>query len=176
MKIKTIVLLVLTVSTLSFAQESKNTIDPACKKIVELQKTLKSSSEPDKVLFRMGKIANEVQDVSPDQFRKNSDYKNICHLKIIKSANFGDFTSYDGYHFKKILEKYPRSKLADDAAYELIYVINDDVYNYSDTRIERKKLLQFVKKYPNSNLAKTAEKRIKAIDYDIEHGVPTIMD
>ena len=176
MKIKIIVLLVLTVSVFGFAQESKSTIDPACKKIAELQKTLKSSSEPDKVLLRMGKIANEVQDVSLDQFRKNSDYKNICHLKIVKSANFGDFTSYDGYHFNKILEKYPRSKLADDAAYELIYVINDDVYNYSDAKTERKKLLQFVKKYPHSNLAKTAKKRIKAIDYDIKHGVQTIID
>ncbi len=97
-------------------------------------------------------------------------------LKIVKSENFGDFTSYSGYHFQTIIDKYPQSNLADDAAYALIYIITDDVYNFDDAKIERKKLLQFMKTYPKSNLINTATNRVKAIDYDIKHGVSTIMD
>jgi len=170
--------LLLTLS-FAFAEGSVDKIGSkgsVCKEITQLQKTLQNSSEPDKVLFEMGKLSNEKREISLEQYKGNSDYKKICHLKSVKSANFGDFVSYDGYHFQKIIEKYPQSNLADDAAYALIYVITDDVYNYDDAKAERKKLLQFIKKYPKSNLADIAKKRVKSIDEDIKNGVPTIMD
>jgi len=179
MKIKINIVPLFLICILGFAEgnEGENGINSSvCREITALESKLHSSSKQDKVLFELGKISSKIPEVSIEQYKKNKDYKTICHLKIVKSENFGDFTSYNGYHFQTIIDKYPQSNFADDAAYALIYIITDDVYNFDDAKVEREKLLQFIKTYPKSNLINTATKRVKAIDYDIKHGVPTIMD
>jgi tetratricopeptide (TPR) repeat protein len=71
--------------------------------------------------------ANEdVSDISPTQnieeanilFQDGKNYKNILNLASRKSK-----LSYASARFKKILDEYPESDLADDAAYELADVL-----------------------------------------------------
>ena len=147
----------------------------SCADIATLEKRLTQSEKPEKLLLQMGAAA-EKMDVEMKVYRQNPDYKNICHLKIVKSENFGNFPSYSGYHYYQILEKYPKSDLADDAAFALIYVITEDTYNFSDTCIEKKKLETFLKQYPDSNKAEEAKARIEEIDVQLKNGEPPILD
>ena len=39
------------------------------------------------------------QDTAVNEYNKSSNSKNICHMKIIKSENFGDFIGSDRYHY-----------------------------------------------------------------------------
>jgi len=137
-----------------------------CAPISQLESKLSSSKNPAKLLLRMGKLAETIEKKTPlelDDYQKNPDYKNICHYKIVRSENFGDFPSYSGYHYFQILKQYPDSDLVDDAAFALIYVITEEAYNYSSTCIEEEKLKAFLKQYPKSNKAKEAKERIREI-------------
>jgi hypothetical protein len=169
MKEQLIIALVLTVTSIY----AKTNIP--CTNIATLEKTLKQSKNPGKILLQMGALAEKME-VEPETYHKNPDYRNICHLKIVKSENFGDFPSYSGYHYYQILKKYPKSKIADDAAFALIYVITEDTYNFSDTRIEKKKLETFLQQYPTSNKAKEAKARIKEIEDALKNGQSPILD
>ena len=113
--------------------------------------------------------------VSIDEFKENSNYENICHLKIIKSANFGDFIGYGGYHFKKILDEYKNSKYVDDADFELIYSYKDE-YNYSDVEETKRNLELFMNKYPYSNMLPEVKKRLKSISDYLKEGGQSIID
>jgi hypothetical protein len=145
-----------------------------CNSISVLQKDVSRTESPQS-LMEMGNLASQIE-IEPEIFRKDQKYKTLCHLKIVKSDNFGDFISYDGYHYQKILTDYPHSQLADDAAFALIYVITEDVYNFSDTRREKAKLLAFIKRYPKSNKLKEAKARIKEIDTALKNGDSPILD
>ena len=150
-----------------------------CAKLALYEKTHEQSKEPAKVLFQLGKLAETIENEAPvemEDYQKDPSYKNICHYKIVRSENFGDFPSYSGYHYLQILKQYPNSDLADDAAFALIYVITEDTYNFSDTRIEKRKLARFLKHYPKSNKAKEAKARIKEIEAQLKRGESPILD
>jgi len=146
-----------------------------CIEIKRLESTLDNSKKPDEILLRMGDIAKDI-DIEIDTYRANPDYKNICHLKIVKSDNYGDFPTYSGYHYSQILKKYPKSNLIDDASYRLIYIITEDIYNFDDMNVEKNKLKRFIAKYPKSNKKQEAKARIKEIDRELKSGVPPILD
>ena len=95
---------------------------------------------------------------------------------MIKSENFGDFVSYDGYHYQQLINKYPNSPLVDDAAYKLISVIDTESYNYEDIEEQKDKLEAFTKKYPKSNLYKEAKEKINSIEKILKSGGPAIYD
>jgi hypothetical protein len=143
------------------------------KNIIDLNNQYTNNKNPE-TLLSIGKLALKMK-ISIDDFNKNNDYKNICHLRIVKSANYGDFVSYDGYHFNKIINDYRESDLVDDAEYYLIYIIPDE-YNYEDLSEEKDKLKSFIKKYPNSNLKDTATKRYKLINEYLKKGNQPIID
>jgi TolA-binding protein len=128
----------------------------------------------DQILLKMGQIALDMEP-SLEAFNQKREYRNICHLRIVKSANYGDFAAYDGYHFKKIIQNYPKSKLVDDAFYHLIYV-SEDVNNYTDLKKEQQKLEDFIKKYPKSNLLERAKNRIEFIKNHLKNGGIRIID
>jgi hypothetical protein len=128
----------------------------------------------DKLLLSMGQIAMKMK-ISIEEFNKKKDYKNICHLRIVRSANFGYFVSYDGYHFEKILNDYPNSEFAADAEYSLIYIVPDE-YNYKNLDDEKNKLELFLKKYPESNLKNNAKKRYDWIVDYLKNGGQSIVD
>ena len=174
MKTNIIVVLLFCLSTFGLSQESlgENTL---CKKVTLLSTKIKNSSSPDKVLYEIGKLAQKLEP-TVEEYKKNSDLKDICHLKVVKSENFGDFVSYDGYHYQQLILNHPQSNLADDASYQLIYVISEDVYNFADMKVEKERLEAFVKKYPKSNLHKEAKERIKSIERDLKSGISAIMD
>lgn len=135
---------------------------------------LSASSKKDSILLSIGLSAMELK-ASLSEYRSDERFKNICHMKIVKSENFGDFISYDGFHFKKILKDYPKSNFVDDAEYYLIYIVPDE-FNYDDLQLEKEKLDLFIKKYPKSNLYEKANKRLMwLIDY-IKSGKQTIID
>jgi hypothetical protein len=170
--------LLLTAGTI-FAQSNPPSPDTPCANIARLGAKLSQSKHPANILLHMGKLSEKISDETPPElsaFQTNPDYKNICHYKIIHSENFGDFPSYDGWHYQQILKKYPHSELADDAAYALVYIIMEDTYNFSDVRIEKKKLNAFLRQYPLSNKAKEAKTRIRAIDKALASGEPPILD
>jgi len=173
------VTLILLTTTLYAKKPMPNTLSSPCTNIATLEKELKQSKTPEKILLQMGKLAEKMSNETPlelEAYQKNTDYKNICHYKVVRSENFGDFPSYSGYHYSQILEKYPGSELADDAAFALIYVITEETYNFSDTRVEKKKLETFLKRYPGSNKAKEAKARIREIDEQLKNGEPPILD
>ena len=105
------------------------------------------------------------------EWKAHPAYRRQCHIRVVRSANYGDFPAYDGYHFKQILRDYPGTPAAEEAAYALIYVITDITHNYSDPREEQRKLRTFLKRYPRTRHRKAIEKRIREID---KH--PEIMD
>ena len=175
MKMKVMLLVLFTIMSFGKEMPEKKADSPIVKKVVALDNSLSNSQHPDKVLLEIAKLAIPI-DISLEEYKQNENYKEICHLKVVKSANFGDFVSYDGYHLKKIINTYPKSNLADDAEYELISVILSDEYNYQDVRKEKKKLLNFIKKYPKSNLREKAEERVETIEKDLENGGSAIYD
>ena len=156
---KILILGVIYITTLLNA--NNNNLSP-CNKIKMLQELLSKSKKPQIILLKMGEIAQSI-DISLKEFKKNKAYKDICHLKIVKSSNFRDFASYDGYHYQQIVKKYPKSSVVDDAKYNLIYVITNNSYNFNNTCIEQKKLEKFIKDYPKSNKIKEAKKRVADI-------------
>ena len=175
MKKQLIIVLIALLSITIYAKTDTVSVHSSCTTIASLEKKLKQSGKPEKILLKMGRLAEKI-DIEEKVYHNNSDYKNICHLKIVKSENFGDFPSYSGYHYYQILKKYPKSDLADDAAFALIYVITEDSYNFSDTRIEKKKLETFIKQYPDSNKVKEAKVRISEIDVQLKNGESPILD
>ena len=175
MKIQVILLVLFTLMSFGKEIEEIRVDSPMVKKVVELDSTLSSSQHPDKVLLKIAKLVKQI-DIDLEAYSKNKNYKKICHLRVVKSANFGDFASYDGYHLKEIINTYPKSNLADDAAYELIDVILSDEYNFHDMQEEKRKLLSFIKKYPKSNLKKKAKERVEAIEKVLKNGGPAIYD
>lgn len=145
------------------------------KKIIELNNQyIANKNDKDEMLFSIGQLALQIK-TSIQDFSNNIDYKNICHLRIVKSENFGDFVSYDGYHFFKIINDHPDSDLVDDAEYNLIYII-PEVYNYDDLNDEKNKLELFLKKYPNSNLKDKANKRYNWLIEYLKNGEQSIID
>ncbi len=171
-------LLILTLLLSTHTLYAKQHASP-CAKLALYEKAHEQSKEPAKVLFQLGKLAEEVEKKAPveiEAYKKDPNYKNICHYKIVRSENFGDFPSYSGYHYFQILKQYPDSDLVDDAAFALIYVITEDTYNFSDTRIEKGKLEQFLEHYPKSNKAKEARTRIREIEDALKNGEPPILD
>lgn len=175
MKIKIVLLVFFTLMSFGKEMQEKKADSPIIKKVVVLDSSLSNSQHPDKVLLEIAKLLMPI-DISLEEYRQNENYKEICHFKVVKSANFGDFVSYDGYHLKKIINTYPESNLADDAEYELINVILSDKYNFHDVQEEKTKLLNFIKKYPKSNLRKKAEERVETIEKDLKNGGSTIYD
>ena len=163
---------------LSFAGEvqpgEKNSAAP-CKKVADLAQVISKQPHPERTLLQIAHLAQKIE-VNPEEFAKNSCYQEICRLRIVKSENFGDFVTYDGYHYRKILKEHTGSDLADDAAYELIYVISGDTYNYEDIEKEKEKLLQFLGKYPKSNKASEAKMRANEIKEILLRGEPAIYD
>ena len=175
MKIKIVLLVLVTLMSFGKEMQEKRSDSPIVEKVVALNNSLSNSQHPDKVLLEIARLLMPT-DISLETYRQNDNYKEICHLKVVKSANFGDFVSYDGYHLKKIIKTYPESNLADDAEYELISVILSDEYNFHDVLEEKTKLLNFIKKYPKSNLRKKAEERVKTIEIDLKNGGSAIYD
>ena len=175
MKIKVVLLILFTFISFGKEIQEKRVNSPIVKEVVELDSSLSSSHHPDKVLLEIAKLIIPI-DISLEEYRQNEKYKEICHLKVVKSANFGDFVSYDGYHLKKIINTYPKSNLADDAAYELISVILSDEYNFHNVQKEKIKLLNFIKKYPKSNFREKAEERVENIEKDLKNGGSAIYD
>jgi len=172
-------LLILTLLLSTHTLYAKQPHASPCAKLALYEKTHKQSKEPAKVLFQLGKLAETIENEAPveiEAYKKDPNYKNVCHFKIVKSENFGDFPSYSGYHYSQILAKYPKSDLADDAAYALVYVITEDTYNFSDTRTEKKKLERFLHTYPKSNKVKEARTRIREIEDALKNREPPILD
>jgi len=169
-----ILLLVAGALSNSYATDIKPPIS-LCTAVKYLEKRIRHNPCAPDLLMTMGEMAQKIE-IDPETFQKDPQYKQQCHLKIVKSENFGDFVSYSGYHYTQLLKQYPESKLADDAAYALIYIITDDTYNFSDTRIEKKKLLDFLKQYPKSNKSTEAKARIKEIDEALTSGQSAILD
>jgi hypothetical protein len=159
----------------SFADNQPKSNEGLCAEVASLHQKAKGGRSTADVLMAMGDAANTI-DIEPKVYLKEPKYKDICHLKIVKSENFGDFVSYDGYHYKQIIKHHPQSSQADDAAYELIYIVDADRYNYADIEEEKKKLEAFIKKYPKSNKLKKAKARIKEIDAALKNGDSPILD
>ncbi len=175
MKIKVVLLVLFTLMSFGKEMQEKSADNPIVKQVVALDSSLSNSQYPDKVLLEIAKLLMPI-DISLEEYKQNENYKEVCHLKVVKSANFGDFISYDGYHLKKIINTYPKSNLADDAEYELISVILSEKYNFHDVLEEKRKLLNFIKKYPKSNLRKKAEERVETIEKDLKNGGLEIYD
>ncbi len=175
MKIKVVLLVLFTLMSFGKEIQEKRADSPIVKKVTVLDSSLSNSQHPDKVLLEIARLLIPI-DISLEEYKQNENYKEVCHLKVVKSANFGDFVSYDGYHLKKIINTYPKSNLADDATYELISVILSDEYNFHDVQEEKMKLLNFIKKYPKSNLKKEAEERVSTIEKDLKNGGSVIYD
>ncbi|EPG64670.1 tetratricopeptide repeat protein [Leptospira wolffii] len=133
-----------------------------------------NSKEFDRLLLEMGKLLLNV-DISISDYKKDLKYRNVYQLSIIKSANYGNFVGYTGYHFKKIISDYPNSEFLDDAEYYLIYSLPEE-YNYDNLKEEKGKLEGFLKKYPDSNLSGTVRKRIKWLRSYIKNGQNWIVD
>ncbi len=146
-----------------------------CDEVALLKKSITQDSSSKAILMVMGNLAQRVE-IEPNEMKKYQVQQQACHLKVVKSENFGDFVSYDGYHYKRLLKNYPKSDLADDAAYRLIYVIDQESYNYADIKEEKTKLQKFIKTYPQSNLLKEAEGRVKEIEEHLKNGGIEIMD
>jgi len=144
-----------------------------CEQIATLQKSYEKAPTAT-LLLKMGELASKME-VALEAYRQNSDYTKVCHLRIIKSDNYGDFIAYDGYHYRQIVKKFPQSDLIDDAKYHLIY-ISDEVNNYSDLNVEKTKLEAFIKSYPKSNLRTKAKKRITFIEEYLQRGGMSIID
>ena len=153
------------------SEDNTNVIN--LKNIIDLNNQYTNNKNVE-TLLSIGKLALKMK-ISIDDFNKNNDYKNICHLRIVKSANFGDFVGYDGYHFNKIISDHPETDLVADAEYNLIYIVPEE-YNYEDLNGEKDKLKLFIKKYPNSNLKDKATKRYKWISEDLKKGNQSIID
>jgi len=171
MKIKLILVALSCFISFGWAENNAVLLD----RVMKLQAHLKSASDPDQTLYDMGGFAQEM-DVSLKEYAKQSAYRDVCHLKVIKSENFGDFISYDGYHYRQLISKYPNSPLVDDASYRLIYVIDSDSYNYEDLEVQKDKLEAFIKQFPKSNLYKEAKEKINAIEQTLKSGGPAIYD
>ena len=169
-----ITMLVLGLGSIGYAGEA-TLASALCGEVAYLKKRLEVSRHAPDLLMVMADLAQKIE-IEPRAFAQDSRYQKICGLKHVRSDNFGDFITYGGTHYDRIIRQYPQSDLVDDAAYELIYVITDDTYNYSDTRIEKKKLLAFLKRYPKSNKRKEAQARIREIDTALKNGEPPILD
>ncbi len=170
--IATILLIGLTSSIL--ASEATYEIS-ICDEVALLEKAITQDSSSASILMVMGNLSQRVE-VELEELQKYQERQQACHLKVVKSENFGDFVSYNGYHYKEILKNYPKSNLADNATYRLIYVIDQDRYNYADIKLEKVKLQQFIKIYPKSNLLKEAQSRVKEIEEHLKNGGEEIMD
>ena len=90
----------------------------ACQKITSLDGLYAiAKNEPKlgaKILLSIGTLAMKMG-VSLEAYQKQPQMQSICHLKVVKSANYGDFTAYDGYHFRELIKHFPNSNLIDDA-------------------------------------------------------------
>jgi len=171
MKVKLVMSVLLCWSTYGWAESNEVLLQ----RVVKLQSDLNGTLHRDQLLYDIGESVQKM-DLSLVEYAQKSDYKNICHLKMVKSENFGDFVSYDGYHYRQLIQHYPQSTLADDASYRLIYVISTDTYNYHDTEVERNKLQLFVDKYPKSNFYKEAKERMNVLEDIAKSGGSTIVD
>lgn len=185
MKIKTLIVWGLIFMSLLNATELEREYEAiikqkvsACQKITSLDGLYAiAKNEPKlgaKILLSIGKIAIKME-VSLEAYQKEPQMKRICHLKVVKSANYGDFVAYNGHHFRELIQKFPNSDLVDDASYYLLY-ISKDVNNYDDLNEEKQKLEGFIQKYPNSNLAPKAKERIEFISNHIKNGGEVILD
>ena len=146
-----------------------------CTAVSHLEQRLHDTPCAPDLLMTMGEMAQKIE-ITRKVFQNNPLYKEACHLKIVKSDNFGDFPTYSGYHYQQILDRYPHSPLVDDAAYALIYVITEERYNFSDTRNEKKKLQNFINLYPKSNKVSEARARILEIEEQLKNGQSPILD
>ncbi|MDH5432687.1 MAG: hypothetical protein OEY19_01990 [Gammaproteobacteria bacterium] len=126
------------------------------------------------ILLALGQTASNLE-ISLQEFSVEQAISQDLHMKIVHSENFGDFVSYDGYHFQQIIKKHPKSDLVDDAEYELIYVLPDS-HNYWDLKVEKKALEAFLKKHPKTNLLNEVTERIKFIADYLDSGGWEIVD
>ena len=127
------------------------------------------------MLYTLGEVCKRVE-IDTKRFKADKRFGEFCHMHMIKSDNFGDFPTYRGYHFKQILTYYPGSDFSDKAAYALIYLIDQEVYNFDDVRQEMRKLEKFIRAYPQSTLRLRAQKRITKIKTDLRNGISPILD
>ncbi len=127
------------------------------------------------MLYALGEVCKRVE-IDTKRFKTDKRFGEFCHIHMVKSDNFGDFPTYSGYHFKQILTYYPDSHFSDKAAYALIYLIDQEVYNFDDVRQEMQKLEKFIQAYPQSALRLRAQKRIAKIKTDLKNGVLPILD
>ncbi len=141
--------------------------------ITKLYESFKANGDPHVLLDIALKC--QAMKVTLQQFQRVAEFGTVCHLRIVKSENFGDFVAYDGYHFKKILEDFPDSDLVDDAEYHLIFVLPEE-YNYTDLAEEKKKLEVFLAAHPDSNLREKATKRLTILDEYLKQGAQSILD
>jgi hypothetical protein len=169
-----IAMLVLGFGSMVFAGDGAETL-ALCGEMANLEKHLSSNPHAPDLLMVMADLAQKIK-IKPKTFSQDTRYQKECGLKYVHSDNFGDFVTYSGVHYNRIIRQYPQSDLADDAAYELIHVIAEDTHNHSDIRIEKKKLLAFLKHYPKSNKREEAQARIHEIDTALKNGEPPIID
>ncbi len=127
------------------------------------------------MLYALGEVCKRVE-IDTKRFKADKRFGEFCHIHMVKSDNFGDFPTYSGYHFKQILTHYPDSDFSDKAAYALIYLIDQEVYNFDDVRQEMRRLEKFIHAYPQSTLKPQAQKRITKIKTDLKNGVSPILD
>lgn len=135
-------------------------LDSGLVAIRKLERMLANQPEnADEILFSIADFANRMK-IEIDEFGAKKEYATISHLRIVKSVNFGDFVRYDGFHYLKVLNEFPDSEKADDAAYHLIDVY-PLVFDSADLSRLKGKLEAFIKAYPNSNCKAAAEERVE---------------
>jgi len=90
---KKLLIVIPLIATAIYANDINSSLEK-CKEIAKLNIEQKSTKKPEQILLKIGNIASTIEDVELKEFNKTSDYKNICHLKVVKSQNFGDFVAY----------------------------------------------------------------------------------
>lgn len=171
--------LILIILMPSCGSKNKNEVtnknfDSSLDEVILLKSQLSEKSNySDSLLFELGKKLSTIK-ISIDDYNNNEIYKEL-KMKIVRSENFGDYITYGGFHFQVITNDFSDTELADDAAFELIY-IPPDIHNYDDIRATKDKLEEFLKKYPSTNLKNTAMERISDLTKQIESGAQTIYD
>ena len=127
----------------------------------ELAKTDKAT-KPDKFLFLLGKIRRAIE------YSVDSAYAGL-HEDEYNYNEIGGSYLYTGLHFYKLIDNYPQSEYADDAAYEITNLsLGGECEGYISCYIERNyaQIKPFLEDYPKSPLAVNAIKRINYV-FDI---------
>ena len=151
-------------------ESTKSTIDKS-----EIEKTVNSfiekgrldKKDPD-TLFKIGNYLNNIE-IDVNVYRKDLKFYQKYNFELVDSENYGEFISYNGFHFKKIIIEFPESEFLDDCIYSMHFIENDRK-DFIDLKKEKKFLSKFLIKYPNTNLKENIENKLKLIEEEIKSG------